>query len=149
MKQETEFIVKSRVNEVASTAAVSKQIPASGEGIFSSFIKVGLEGSKRNCSYRRRGRQGGRLPARPPQVRISVTPSRLYNLMEGAHNSDASTKELSLSKGQMPSQIRSFSDVKLCPLTHLYRKLFNPKTNFWASITSLPVCSSGLSCSKW
>lgn len=143
MKQETEFIVKSRLNEVAFTAAISEQIPVSGKGIFSSFIKGGLEELKRNCSSPRRGRRLLARPARSPQVRISITANWLYNLIEGAHNSYASTKEVSLSKGQMPSQIRTFSDVKPCPLTHLDRKLFKPKTTFGPPTTSLPACSSG------
>lgn len=49
MKQETEFTVKSRQNEVSSTAAISEQIPVSGKGISSSFTMVGLEELNHNC----------------------------------------------------------------------------------------------------
>lgn len=50
MKQESEFTVKSRQNEVSSTAVVSQQIPVSGKSISSSsFTVVGLEELKHDC----------------------------------------------------------------------------------------------------
>lgn len=57
MKEEPEFTVKSRPDEVASTATISERIPVSGKGIFSSFIKVGLEEPKRKCSSPHSGRE--------------------------------------------------------------------------------------------
>lgn len=143
MKEEAEFTVKSRLSEVASTAAVSEQIPVSGKGIFSSFIKVGLEEPKRKCSSPHSGREAPGLAGAASPGEDFHASSRLYSLTEGAHSSHASTKEVSLSKVQMPSQIRTFSDVKLCPPTHLDRKLFKPKPTFGPLTPPLPVCSSG------
>lgn len=139
MKQEAQFTVKSKQNEVASTATISEWISVSGKGIFSFFFKVGLEELKGNCFSRHRRREA---PRGASQVRVSITVSQPHNQIEDAHNSYASTKEASLSKDQMPSQTRTFSDVKLCPLTHLDRKLFKTKTIFGPSTGSLPVCSS-------
>lgn len=76
-------------------------------------------------------------------MKVSITVNQLHNQIEDAQNSHASTEEASLSKDQMPSQTRTFSDVKLCPLTHLNRELFKAKTTFGPSTGSLPVCRSG------
>lgn len=50
---------------------------------------------------------------------------------------------VSLSKGQMRAQIRTFSDVELCPLTHLDRKLLKPRPTCGPSPSALPGCSLG------
>lgn len=140
VKQEAQFTVKSRQNEMASTVTISEWISVSGKGIFSFFFKAGLEELKGICFSPHRRREA---PRGPWQVRISITGNQLHNQIEHAQNSYASTKEASLSKDQMPSQTRTFSDVKLCPLTRIDRKLFKPKTTFGPSTGSLPVCSSG------
>lgn len=86
----------------------------------------------------RKGRELLAWPARPPQLRISIPDTPLYNLIESAHNSYASNKAGFSFKRSDASQIRIFSDVKLCPLAHLDRKLFKPKTTFGPPTTSLP-----------
>lgn len=87
MKQDTEFIVKSRLNEVASTAAISEQIPVSGKGIFSSFIKVGLEELKCNCSSPRRGREA-------PGLAGAASPGEDFHHSQPAVQSDRGCTQL-------------------------------------------------------
>lgn len=121
-------------------ATIPEWISVSAKGIFPFFFKVGLEELKGNFFSPHRRREA---PRGASQVRVSITVNQLHNQTEDAQNSYASTKEASLSKDQMPSQTRTFSDVKLCPLTHLNRKLFKAKITFGPSAGSLPVCSSG------
>lgn len=87
MKQETEFIVKSRLNEVAFTAAISEQIPVPGKGIFSSFIKGGLEELKHNCSSPRRGREA-------PGSASTVSPGEDFHYSQPAAQSDRGCTQL-------------------------------------------------------
>lgn len=97
-----------------------------------------MEELKGNCFSPHRRMKA---PRGASQVRVSITVNQLHNQIEDAHSSYASTRQASLAEDQMPSQTRTFSDVKLCPLTHLDRKLFKPKTTFGPSTGSLPVCS--------
>lgn len=140
MKQETEFIVKCRLHEVASTATISEQILVSGKGIFSSFIKVGLEELQCNCSSRKR----------VPGLASTASPGEDFHSSHLTLQSDRGCTQLvHVYKGLFSfkrsdaSQIRIFSDVNFCPLAYLDRKLFKPKPTFGPPVTSLPVCSSG------